>query len=53
MVDEFILFIFDQSLLECQQPPVSFKSEHIYDGIEVKPRIPPAPSVLQVPGFYN
>ena len=36
MIDEFILFIFNQPFLECQHAPVFFKPEHIDECIQVE-----------------
>ena len=41
MVDEFILFISNQSLLECKQTAVSLETEHINYLVQVKAN-PPA-----------
>src|SRR5450631_3014845 len=39
VINEFVMLIFDQPLLESQQSPVSFKTEHIDQRIEVKASI--------------
>src|ERR1700676_1062997 len=36
VVNEFVVLIFNQSFLESQQSPVSFKTKHIYELIEIQ-----------------
>src|ERR1017187_1972670 len=52
MVDEFILFISNQSLLECKQTPVSLETEYINYLVQIKANPPAHGTICKLePGF--